>query len=147
MLQSDLLYSTVLIRHALSPFPDGANGGGGAAKPSSAGATREASMRVLQLCQKGEWPPMDQVLKGLEKTVAAGGDDVNPTPLAGIMDPVSTYKHIPRSPEWLNLRHRTDQKAQKCSPPRRKMVVKIWTELGSKAKATIPGKRILVVNV
>ncbi|XP_046663670.1 LOW QUALITY PROTEIN: serine/threonine-protein phosphatase 6 regulatory ankyrin repeat subunit A [Homalodisca vitripennis] len=43
-------------------------------------------MRVLQLCQKGEWPPMDQVLKGLEKTVAAGGEDINTSPLAGIID-------------------------------------------------------------
>lgn len=55
-------------------------------------------MRVLQLCQKGEWPPMDQVLKGLEKAVASGGEEANTTPLAGIIDIVSRanrkwYKH------------------------------------------------------
>lgn len=71
---------------------DGANGSGGPAKPGSAGSSqREASMRVLQLCQKSEWPPMDQVLKGMEKTVASAGEDVNTTPLAGIMDVVSQF--------------------------------------------------------
>ncbi|CAH0387234.1 unnamed protein product [Bemisia tabaci] len=59
-----------------------------ATKPGSAGAsTRDAAARILALCQKGEWPPMDQALKGLEKIVAAGGDDVNPTPLAQVFDP------------------------------------------------------------
>lgn len=38
---------------------------------------------------KGEWPPVDQVMKTIEKAIAAGGEDVNTTPLAGLMDPVS----------------------------------------------------------
>uniref|UniRef100_T1H944 Ion transport domain-containing protein n=1 Tax=Rhodnius prolixus TaxID=13249 RepID=T1H944_RHOPR len=57
-------------------------------KPGSAGA-RDGAQRILQLCQKGEWPPFDQVLKTLEKAVAAGGEDANPTPLAGIADPAT----------------------------------------------------------
>lgn len=36
---------------------------------------------------------MDQVLKGLEKLVATGGEDVNITPLAGLADPVSTANY------------------------------------------------------
>lgn len=69
---------------------NGSAGAAGASKPNSAGASlREAALRALQLCQKGEWPPMDQVLKNLEKAVAAGGEDVNPSPLAGIADVVS----------------------------------------------------------
>jgi hypothetical protein len=63
---------------------------GSGKKPGSAGAsTREAALRVLQLCQKGEWPPVDQALKILEKAVAAGGEEANTTPLLGVMDPVS----------------------------------------------------------
>ncbi|KAL0267531.1 UNVERIFIED_CONTAM: hypothetical protein PYX00_009777 [Menopon gallinae] len=38
---------------------------------------------------KGEWPPVDQVLKALEKSVAAAGEDANSAPLAGIADPVT----------------------------------------------------------
>jgi hypothetical protein len=63
---------------------------GSGKKPGSAGAsTREAALRVLQLSQKGEWPPVDQALKVLEKAVAAGGEDTNTAPLLGVMDPVS----------------------------------------------------------
>jgi hypothetical protein len=63
---------------------------GSGKKPGSAGAsTREAALKVLQLCQKGEWPPVDQALKVLEKAVSAGGEDVNTTPLLGVVDPVS----------------------------------------------------------
>lgn len=59
-------------------------------KPGSAGSsTREAALRVLQLSQKGEWPPVDQALKALEKIVAAGGEETNTTPLLGVVDPVS----------------------------------------------------------
>ncbi|XP_023703906.2 ankyrin repeat domain-containing protein SOWAHC-like, partial [Cryptotermes secundus] len=59
-------------------------------KPGSAGAsTREAALRVLQLSQKGEWPPVDQALKALEKIVAAGGEETNTTPLLGVVDPVT----------------------------------------------------------
>jgi hypothetical protein len=63
---------------------------GSGKKPGSAGAsTREAALRVLQLSQKGEWPPVDQALKALEKIVAAGGDETNSAPLLGVVDPVS----------------------------------------------------------
>jgi len=63
---------------------------GSGKKPGSAGASsREAALRILQLSQKGEWPPVDQALKALEKIVAAGGEDTNTTPLLGVMDPVS----------------------------------------------------------
>lgn len=43
---------------------------------------------------KGEWPPVDQVMKQIEKAIAAGGEDVNTTPLAGLMDPVSINLNI-----------------------------------------------------
>jgi hypothetical protein len=63
---------------------------GSAKRPSSAGASiREAALRVLQLSQKGEWPPVDQALKVLEKIVAAGGEETNTVPLLGVVDPVS----------------------------------------------------------
>lgn len=69
---------------------NGSGSGSAGTKPGSAGASaRDGALRVLLLCQKGEWPPMDQVLKGMEKSVAAGGEEINTTPLAGIMDPVS----------------------------------------------------------
>nr|AOR81468.1 no mechanoreceptor potential C [Nilaparvata lugens] len=60
---------------------------GAPARQNSAGASgRDISARILQLSQKGDWPPMDQVIKSLEKLVASGGEDVNPQPLAGIAD-------------------------------------------------------------
>lgn len=59
-------------------------------KPGSAGATaREAAQRLLGLASRGEWAPVDQLLKTLEKAVQSAGDDGNPVPLAGVMDPVS----------------------------------------------------------
>ncbi|XP_024086080.1 serine/threonine-protein phosphatase 6 regulatory ankyrin repeat subunit B isoform X2 [Cimex lectularius] len=61
---------------------------GETSKPGSAGV-RDGAQRILQLCQKGEWPPFDQVLKSLEKLVAAGGEEVNSVPLAGIADPTT----------------------------------------------------------
>ncbi|KAJ9595643.1 hypothetical protein L9F63_013158, partial [Diploptera punctata] len=64
--------------------------GSGGKKPGSAGAsTREAALKVLQLSQKGEWPPVDQALKALEKIVAQGGEDTNTSPLLGVIDPAS----------------------------------------------------------
>lgn len=58
-------------------------------KPQSAGAsTRDAAQKLLALAMKQEWTPIEQVMKALEKAVAAGGDDVNTTPLAGVLDPV-----------------------------------------------------------
>jgi hypothetical protein len=63
---------------------------GSGKKPGSAGAsTREAALKVLQLSQKGEWPPVDQALKALEKIVAAGGEETSTAPLLGVVDPVS----------------------------------------------------------
>lgn len=65
------------------------------AKPQSAGATqRDGSLKLLNLAMKSEWTPIDQVLKVLEKAVAAGGEDTNTTPMAGIMDPVSIIKAL-----------------------------------------------------
>ncbi|KFB41499.1 AGAP008559-PA-like protein [Anopheles sinensis] len=59
-------------------------------KPGSAGATvRDGAQKVLNLALKSEWAPVEAVLKGLEKAVAAGGDDASQTPLAGVLDPVS----------------------------------------------------------
>ncbi len=69
---------------------------GVAPKPGSAGSsTRDAALRILQLCQKGEWPPVEQALKNLEKVVAGGGEDVSPSPLLGVTDTVgSTPKNV-----------------------------------------------------
>lgn len=59
-------------------------------KPGSAGATvRDGAQKVLNLALKSEWAPVEAVLKGLEKAVAAGGEEANLTPLAGVMDLVS----------------------------------------------------------
>ncbi|XP_028981974.1 serine/threonine-protein phosphatase 6 regulatory ankyrin repeat subunit A [Diachasma alloeum] len=59
-------------------------------KPGSAGATaREAAQRLLGLASRGEWAPVDQLLKTLEKAVQSAGDDGNPVPLAGVMDPTT----------------------------------------------------------
>lgn len=77
----------------------GSNGGGSAAageptqpgsKPSSAGATaREGAHRLLGLAARGEWAPVDQLLKSLEKTVQSAGEDGFIVPLAGVLDTVS----------------------------------------------------------
>ncbi|KAL1490865.1 hypothetical protein ABEB36_011550 [Hypothenemus hampei] len=59
-------------------------------KPQSAGANlRDAAQRILTLCQKAEWAPIDQILKSMEKAIANAGEDVNSTPLAGVVDLVS----------------------------------------------------------
>ncbi|XP_060528049.1 serine/threonine-protein phosphatase 6 regulatory ankyrin repeat subunit A isoform X3 [Cylas formicarius] len=56
-------------------------------KPQSAGANvRDAAQRILTLCQKGEWGPVDQVLKSMEKAMASAGEDANTIPLAGVAD-------------------------------------------------------------
>lgn len=65
------------------------------AKPQSAGAsTRDAATKVLNLALKGEWTPVEQTLKALEKSIANAGEDANTTPLAGVMDPVSKFQII-----------------------------------------------------
>lgn len=72
-----------------------AGGGGGdeaatAPKPQSAGASiRDAAQKLLGLALRQEWTPVEQVVKNLEKAVAAAGDEANLSPLAGVMDPVS----------------------------------------------------------
>lgn len=59
-------------------------------KPISAGQTqRDAANKVLNLSLKQEWTPLEQTLKSMEKFIAAGGEEVNSSPLAGVMDPVS----------------------------------------------------------
>ncbi|XP_066142008.1 serine/threonine-protein phosphatase 6 regulatory ankyrin repeat subunit B isoform X3 [Euwallacea fornicatus] len=61
-----------------------------ASKPQSAGANiRDAAQRILTLCQKAEWAPIDQILKSMEKAISNVGEDVNPTPLAGVADLVT----------------------------------------------------------
>ncbi|XP_025835183.1 uncharacterized protein LOC112905946 [Agrilus planipennis] len=63
---------------------------GAAQKPQSAGAVvRDAGQKVLSLCQKSEWSPVDQVLKSIEKSIASAGEDANTAPLAGIADPAT----------------------------------------------------------
>lgn len=72
---------------------DKANGADTPSKPQSAGAvTRDGAQKVLMLCQKGEWTPLDNALKALEKAVAAAGEEANLTPLAGVADSVSYQK-------------------------------------------------------
>ncbi|EFN78597.1 Ankyrin-1 [Harpegnathos saltator] len=75
----------------------GSNGGaiGGepsqpGSKPGSAGATaREGAQRLLGLAARGEWAPVDQLLKSLEKTVQSAGEDGFIAPLAGVLDPMT----------------------------------------------------------
>ncbi|XP_048522674.1 serine/threonine-protein phosphatase 6 regulatory ankyrin repeat subunit A [Dendroctonus ponderosae] len=56
-------------------------------KPQSAGANvRDAAQRILTLCQKAEWAPIDQILKSMEKAISNAGEDAHTTPLAGIAD-------------------------------------------------------------
>lgn len=58
-------------------------------KPGSAGATaREAAQRLLGLASRGEWSPVDQLLKSLEKAAQNAGEDGNPQPLSGVLDTV-----------------------------------------------------------
>lgn len=59
-------------------------------KPGSAGATaREAAQKVLGVAARGEWAPVDQLLKSLEKAAQNVGEDGALLPLANVMDPVS----------------------------------------------------------
>lgn len=72
---------------------DKTNGTDTPQKPQSAGAvTRDGAQKVLALCQKGEWTPVDNALKALEKAVAAAGEEANLTPLAGVADSVCIFK-------------------------------------------------------
>lgn len=76
----------------------GSNGDGpseaapGPSKPQSAGASiRDAAQRIMSLTSKGEWSPIEQILKQIERALAvvtASGEDVNTNPLAGVADPV-----------------------------------------------------------
>lgn len=82
------------------------NGGAGEenaapSKPPSAGTNvRDAAQKVLTLCQKGEWAPVDQVLKTIEKAVAAAGEEAITNPLAGVADTVSVYLHALATCRW-----------------------------------------------
>lgn len=68
-----------------SSNPDGEEGS--SSKPQSAGANvRDAAQRILTLCQKAEWAPIDQILKSMEKAISNAGEDAHTTPLAGIAD-------------------------------------------------------------
>ncbi|KAJ8969600.1 hypothetical protein NQ317_011314, partial [Molorchus minor] len=60
---------------------------GASSKPQSAGPNiRDSAQKVLALCQKGEWGPVDQILKSMEKAIATAGDEANLVPLAGVGD-------------------------------------------------------------
>lgn len=67
-------------------------------KPQSAGAnTRDAAQRILALTQKGEWSPIDNILKQMERAIAnaqVNGEEVNTQPLNGVADPVSTTSFL-----------------------------------------------------
>lgn len=66
-----------------------------APKPQSAGTNvRDAAQKVLALCQKGEWAPVDQVLKSIEKAAASAGEDAVTNPLLGVADSVSSTFNI-----------------------------------------------------
>ncbi|XP_014603772.1 PREDICTED: serine/threonine-protein phosphatase 6 regulatory ankyrin repeat subunit A [Polistes canadensis] len=72
----------------------GSNGGASGepsqpgSKPGSAGATaREGAQRLLALAARGEWPPVDQLLKSMEKAVQNAPEEGFVAPLAGLMDP------------------------------------------------------------
>lgn len=63
-----------------------------APKPQSAGATvRDAAQKLLGLTMRQEWTPVEQVIKNMEKAVASSNDDMNLSPLAGVLDPVSVF--------------------------------------------------------
>ncbi|XP_066600669.1 serine/threonine-protein phosphatase 6 regulatory ankyrin repeat subunit B isoform X2 [Prorops nasuta] len=75
----------------------GSNGGPNAetsqpgSKPGSAGATgREQAQRLLGLAARGEWSPVDQLLKSMEKTVQSAGEDGVVAPLIGVADPATS---------------------------------------------------------
>lgn len=56
-------------------------------KPGSAGASiREAAQRLLGLASRGEWTPVDQLLKQMEKTLQGIGEEGTHAPLAGVQD-------------------------------------------------------------
>jgi hypothetical protein len=70
-------------------------------KPQSAGASiRDAATKILNLAMKSEWTAMDPAMKAVEKAVAAGGDETNSSPLAGVNDPVSNMQVFSMSFEF-----------------------------------------------
>lgn len=72
-------------------------------KPQSAGPNvRDAAQRILVLCQKGEWGPVDQVLKSMEKAIVNAGEDANTVPLAGILDAVIDSGYLTTISNTLN---------------------------------------------
>ena len=69
---------------------------------SPAQLQRDAAQKVLNLALKQEWTPMESTLKSMEKMVAAGGEEISTTPLAGVMDPVSVFKFLSVSLSVIN---------------------------------------------
>lgn len=64
-------------------------------KPQSAGASvRDAAQKLLGLTMRQEWTPIEQVIKSLEKAVANSSEEINLSPLAGVLDPVSKKKQF-----------------------------------------------------
>ncbi|KAL5278770.1 hypothetical protein ACFFRR_003410 [Megaselia abdita] len=56
-------------------------------KPPSAGASiRDSANKIMGLAVKGEWTPVEQEMKKLEKYVANAGEDGNHVPLLGVHD-------------------------------------------------------------
>jgi len=76
--------------HGSRTFSNFADGTIPTTLPSPGSSIRDGAQRILQLCQKSEWSPLDQALKVVEKLVATGGDDVTSTPLAGVVDQVGS---------------------------------------------------------
>lgn len=82
----------------------GSSGGGGAGGDGAAGVDpeprapsagpnlREMAFRVLSLCQKGEYPAVDQLLKNIDKLHQSSPLEDGQLPLAGVSDPVSIRK-------------------------------------------------------
>lgn len=61
-------------------------------KPPSAGSSiRDSANKILGLAVKGEWTPVEQEMKKLEKYVANAGEDGNHVPLLGVHDTVSFF--------------------------------------------------------
>ena len=85
---------------------DGGGGGGGSGGDGGAGVDseprapsagpnlREMAFRVLSLCQKGEYPAVDQLLKNLDKLHQSSPLEDGQLPLAGVSDPVSITNYF-----------------------------------------------------
>jgi len=90
---------------AAGPPSEGSGGAGGsgagegageqeARAPSAGPNLREMAFRVLTLCQKGEYPAVDQLLKNIDKLHQTSPLEDGQLPLAGVQDPVSTTFYV-----------------------------------------------------